>query len=416
MHYKQIVQILTGNKKIIENYFFMTILQVLNSLFYLLIYPYLIRTLGTESYGLYIFASSISMYFVIFISFGFDLPGAKHIAQNCDNLEKKSQIVSSIFTAKIYLEVASIIIFSILLVSIPTFRDNWIIFAIPFLQTFTSILFPFWFFQGIQKMRVVTSIQLLFKILSLPVIFLTIHTPDDLWIYILIVTLGNVLGGVTSAFIIRFKEKVRIYWVSFPEVKKWIKEAFPFFLSTSTITIKEQSISVIIGIFLGMTDVAIYDLANKIVLVPRVLVGSVNGALFPKIVTNSTKSVIKKIIRYEYLLGIVVILFIFLVGKYIVLLLGGEALLMSYPVALILSITVASFLIVGGYTNFVFIPNNKDFFVSKIQIISLISFFLISFTGLFFIKSIFVLAAAVSAAGIIEIIYCRYLTKKYRLL
>ena len=34
----------------------MTILQILNFLFYLLIYPYLIRVLGAENYGLYVFA------------------------------------------------------------------------------------------------------------------------------------------------------------------------------------------------------------------------------------------------------------------------------------------------------------------------------------------------------------------------
>ena len=63
-----------NNKIVIENYFFMTFLQVLNSLFYLIIYPYLIRTLGVENYGLYVFATSISMYFVTFVAFGFEMP------------------------------------------------------------------------------------------------------------------------------------------------------------------------------------------------------------------------------------------------------------------------------------------------------------------------------------------------------
>jgi len=58
-----------NNKKIIENYFFMTLILILNSLFALLIYPYLIRALGKESYGIYIFGTSIANYFICFIGF-----------------------------------------------------------------------------------------------------------------------------------------------------------------------------------------------------------------------------------------------------------------------------------------------------------------------------------------------------------
>ena len=57
----------------------------MNSLFYLLIYPYLIRTLGAESYGLYVFAFSVSVYFVSLVQFGFDTPALKAISLNPDD-------------------------------------------------------------------------------------------------------------------------------------------------------------------------------------------------------------------------------------------------------------------------------------------------------------------------------------------
>ena len=81
----------------------MTVLQVINSLFYILIYPYLIRVLGAEAYGLYIYALSVVTYFIYLINFGFDLPGVKAVAQNALDRNKLEKIFASIFTAKLYL-------------------------------------------------------------------------------------------------------------------------------------------------------------------------------------------------------------------------------------------------------------------------------------------------------------------------
>ena len=70
-----------SNALVVENYFFMTAIQLINSLFGIAIYPYLIRVLGADSYGLYAFALSVTSYFTSFISFGFNFPGVKAIAQ-----------------------------------------------------------------------------------------------------------------------------------------------------------------------------------------------------------------------------------------------------------------------------------------------------------------------------------------------
>ena len=96
--WQRLADILRANTKVAENYVFMTLLQVLNVCFYLLIYPFLIRVLGAESYGLYAFALAIVTLFIYFVSFGFDLPAAKKIAENAENNEVKSQVLSEVTT------------------------------------------------------------------------------------------------------------------------------------------------------------------------------------------------------------------------------------------------------------------------------------------------------------------------------
>ena len=185
-----------NNKKIIENYFFMTLILILNSLFALLIYPYLIRTLGKESYGIYIFGTSIANYFICFIGFGFELYGVREIAKNPASKSNISKVISIIFTAKLYLELFSLLIFIVLLYTVPILQENQKIYSICFSTTLVNILFPTWYFQGIQKMRVVTYIQLLFKLLSLPFIFYFVRSSQDIVSFSLIMSISTLLGSL----------------------------------------------------------------------------------------------------------------------------------------------------------------------------------------------------------------------------
>lgn len=408
--------LVVNNKKIIENYFFMTLLQVLNSFFYLLIYPYLIRILGTDNYGLFVFATSISTYFTFFINFGFDLPATKEVAKNVHNINKISEILSIVFTAKIYLLLISLFVFSGILVTVPMLQQNSLVFLLCFFQIISSIIFPQWYFQAVQKMRIVTYIQLGLKLISLPFIFLLVTEENDLIIYTVIVTLSTIIGGLIAFMIVIFNHKIKIQMNGFSTTVVWFKEAFPFFLSTSAGVIKEQSIIIVIGAFFGMKEVAIYDLASKIISVPRTIFMSINAAIFPKLINDIKSHTIKKIIKYETIISLSVIVFIIIFGKFLVQLLGGQTMLPAYPLAILLSVTVMTWLVVGAYISFVFIPQNKYYLVTKNQIIALSSFVIYALVGLFIFKNILIFGAAMALSGLTEILYCKYITKKNKLL
>ncbi len=393
----------------------MTVLQILNSLFYLLIYPFLIRSLGQDGYGLYVFSFSVAMYFVTFVGFGFDFPAVKSIAQNSNNADVKSNTLSCVFTAKVYLELIALIVFSILIAIVPLLRENWLIMSICFMQTVTNIFFPQWYFQGVQRMRVVTYIQIAAKLLSLPFIFLFVKNENDAWIFALIVCASSVLGALVAHLIITQYDKLQIKLIKITLLKAWYKDAIPFFWTTFLSTVKQQSITVIIGTFFNMSDVALYDLGYKIFSIPNILFGSINGALFPKIANDNRQSVIKKVFLFEALAGFIVVLNVIIFGKWVVLFLGGESMLGSYPIAIVLSFGVLTFLLVSAYISFIFVPQNRYSLVSRNQIVAFFVFFLLTAIGLFFWKNILSIAIAWSLAGLFEIAYCNYLIKKYKL-
>jgi len=408
--------LIDNNKVVIENYFFMTVLQILNSVFYLLIYPFLIKTLGAINYGLYVYTFSLATFFISIVTFGFDLPAVKIIAQYPKNIVKISHVVSCIFTAKILLEIVSLVIFSILIFSIPYLRTHWVLLYVIFAQSFTNIIFPQWYFQGVQRMRYVTYIQLIFKLISLPFILFFIEDANDVVVFAVITTFASLGGGLVASYFLRYKEKIKISWIPFYQLRSWYKDALPFFLSASVGIIKEQSLIIVIGSFFGMKDVAVYDLANKIIAIPRLLFASVNGAMFPKIMANYQNKVVKKVLRSQIYICLIMVFFIVVFGKWIVLFLGGNTMLDSYPLSIILSITILSWVVVGSYINFIFVPNDRFYIVAKNQLVALLSLLIYCAIGLLFCKNIIVLALAMTLSGLTEILYCKFVIKRENLL
>ena len=401
-----------SNKKIAENYFFMTLLLVLNSFFGLLIYPYLIRTLGAELYGVYIFASTVVNYFICFIGFGFDMYGVRLIAENPFSIKKKSNVLSIIFTTKLYLEIVSIILAILVSFVFPILRTYFWVYIVCFANTLLNIFFPTWYFQGVQKMRVVSYIQLIFKLLSLPFIFICIKKPDDILLFAIIMTASSLLGALYAFIHLLVFEKLKISLVPINHTLVYIKESQYFFYTNFLNMMKIQTINLIIGTRYSMTDLALYDLANRIVSIPLMLITNINSALFPKVVSNFNVPLIKKILRTERIIGILAVLTVVVFGKIAIQILGGETMEGSYWIAVILSFTIFAFLQTSCYIGLILIPNRKDSYVLKDLILSFTTLFTLIVLGMLLSKNILALPLAFSLAALVELLYLRNVSKK----
>jgi PST family polysaccharide transporter len=332
---KRIKTAIQNHKIVIENYFFMTVLQFLNTFFYFFIFPYLMKTIGKDGYGLYVFSISIVNYFISIVNFGFASPGVKAIAENYNNKQKQSITLSTVIISQIYILFAVTPIFLGLVCFVQILKENFLIITICYTQIFAHVLFQSWFFQGIQKMGVVTFIQVTTKILSLIFIFSFVKTTDDVWLFALISSCSTLLGGII-AFLMTYREGIRIQWIPFATIKSSFKNGAPFFFSGIAATIKWQTNATVLGIFFTMNDVAIYDLAYKIISIPVSLLNSISGALFPKVIKEYNIFYIKKLIKLNALLAIITIVITIIFGKYAVIIFGGEQMMMSYYLVVIL--------------------------------------------------------------------------------
>lgn len=75
-------------KTLVENFGYLTLLQICNLLIPLITYPYLINTLGKDLYGVIIYSQAIVSYLSIFVNWGFNISATKSISINRDNPKK----------------------------------------------------------------------------------------------------------------------------------------------------------------------------------------------------------------------------------------------------------------------------------------------------------------------------------------
>lgn len=400
--------------RVLENYSFMTALSIFSALIGLIIYPYIIRVTGKEIYGVYVYAFTIASFFQAFVDYGFESPCAKAIVLAKDNLLEQSKTVSSFFYLKSCLAGTCSILFIICFIFVPFIHNHSMICIMTFIQLLATSFFPVWYFQGLKKMKYVTFINLGLRLSTIPFILWLVHSPSDITIYAFIVMTSVILGTLIS-YICLFVDGIRLQRVNISQLLSLFHESTPFFITSITSSLKGLTVKAIIKHTLGIGEVAIYDLAEKIVSIPRFFTRNINSALFPEVVSNATTKRVQRILKYERIIGISTAAFISLLSYPAVILLGGQSMLNAVPVTILLSIMIYTELCTGAYINFVFIPANRYYLITLNQIISFISCVVAAFIGLLVWKNIITVTIGVVISGIIEVLFCYYAKKRISL-
>jgi PST family polysaccharide transporter len=243
--------------------------------------PYLVRVLGAENFGLVNFSFSIIMYFNILVSFGFELSATREISMNRDNIEKVSKIFSTVMLIKILLFIFSFIILSILIFSIDTLHEHMALYYVTFGFVLGNLLFPTWFFQGMEKMKYITYINFVSRVLFTILIFILVKESDD-YIYVpLLNTFGTVFGGVYSLWLVFSLYKINVVLPSREEFFSHLKDSYAFFLSRVANDGSRYYAITIIGMSFGNTIVGYYSMIEKLYYAFMSLGGIVAQTIYP---------------------------------------------------------------------------------------------------------------------------------------
>ena len=248
--------------KIVINYIYSNIYQLLLLVTPLITTPYLTRVLKASTLSINTFTINIVGWFVLFGMMGINNYGNREIGKFQDNKLKLSKTFFEIY----YMQLLSIIVVSGLYLLF-VFNFNHQYQDIMLLQTLTLLSISLditWFFYGVSDLKKITIRNSLVKIIGIVLIFIFVKSVDDLVLFILI----NSITGICGQFIMWFSLKKHIVFtkVTIKDVLKHYRGNFILFIPQIAISVYSILDLTMLGyLYEDIRHVNFYEQASKLV-------------------------------------------------------------------------------------------------------------------------------------------------------
>ena len=371
------------NKRLLENFISLGALQVVSYVIPLISLPYLSRVLGVEKFGLVFFAFAFMQYFIMITDYGFGLSATREIAVNRHNTNNISNIFSAVTFIKLCLLFVSFLILCLILVFVPKLQQNWIVFMLSFLMVVGNAIYPVWLFQGMERMKYITFLNILAKVIFLILIFIFVKKSDDYVIVPLLNSLGFLVSGVIGMYFAIKEFGVKFYFPKWNSIKKQFKYSSEFFLSRISVSAYTNTNSFCLGLIGSNIMVGYYVAAEKIYQAINGLQIPLGLALYPFVAKNKDIKTYKKWFLTAVIGNLLICIFVFVFAKQFITIFYGSDMVFAYKILRIfclISLIVFPSMLVGypligalGHTNE---ANGSVIIGSVVHIIGLLVLFL----------------------------------------
>lgn len=363
------------NSPIFKNTSALMILQWFNYIIPLIIMPYLIRVIGLDNFGLFSFVQAILLYLLIITDYGFNLTATRLASINRENRIELGQLFNSVYIIKTAILLIVLLIYFLAVININYFYKDKHIFLYSIGLLIGQTLAPLWFFQGIEKMKYITIVNIASRILYAFLIVTFVKTANDFIYLPIILSISYIVLFIISFYFVLKLNKFDFRMPQTKNVLDLLKSGKNIFFSSISVSFYRNTNIIILGFFVNHEVLGSYSAAEKIIKSIQNLVMPLSQAMFPhfsiKFEKMSLFESLKLLKRFSTIYSIalsLLILILILSSNYIMLFMGiKDDLFLTIFTILSPIILLGSLNYLLGILGLVNLKKDKDFL--KITII-----------------------------------------------
>lgn len=278
-----------------KNYIYNLIYQVVTLILPLLTIPYISRVIGSNGVGINAYTNSIIQYFILFGTIGVSLYGNRAIAYVRDDEDRLSNTFWSIAILQILTSFIAYLCFIVFLYFVGNYQFIFLIQSIFLLAAMIDIS---WLYMGLEEFKKVVTRNLFIKVIGVICTFIFVKSSDDLWKYILVLSLTQFFGQLTLWYYIpKSIKKIRVKRL---DIKKHLLPAISLFIPQISIQIYVVLNKTMLGYLSNTSEVGYFDNSDKIVKMVLSIVTAMGIVMLPRVANTFSKGDIRKVNEYLY--------------------------------------------------------------------------------------------------------------------
>ena len=330
----------------------------------LLTFPYLAHVLGPSGWGVVVFAQAIGVVIASVVEYGFDISASRETSRHRSDPARLSALVSGVLGAKSLL--------AIVCIAGALFSRRFTHHVAPSNALFWSSTIwgvcqginMLWFFQGLERMRLASALEIAGKVLATLSIFILVHKPADGWKVMAAQCVGCVVAhGVTVVLAYR---EVGFRWPTASSIRDALRLGGSMFLFRMVQGLSGSVNRLVLGAVAPVAVLGEYAGAERITRVFQQGLWPVNQALYPKLAKQAQDNPghAMKTVRLSMLflggLGAVFGLAIFLAAPLLVHFVLGPDFKDSVPVLRVFALWMPLIALTTVLTFQLLLPNQLD--------------------------------------------------------